>query len=195
MSEFFKKLGRRLTGRKGIGGTMTAVIIIAVVMLNVLAYTVTNAFGLYIYSPPKRDFSLSGSTDELFKSALDGGKKVKITFCYPEETLQTHSTGSDVLNTARQFEERYPELIELRFINLLTRTDVTRDSDSFGDRVDLDRYASVVCSNKGENGKACGHTMRYVDAQKSARCAKCSGAIDLDKDVSYNYRQNTIIFE
>ena len=195
MSEFFKKLGRRLTGRKGIGGTMTAVIIIAVVMLNVLAYTVTNAFGLYIYSPPKRDFSLSGSTDELFKSALDGGKKVKITFCYPEETLETHSTGSDVLNTAKQFEEKYPELIELRFINLLTRTDVTRDSDSFGDRVDLDRYASVVCSNKGENGKACGYTMRYVDAQKSAKCTKCGGAIDLDKDVSYNYRQNTIIFE
>ena len=123
MKEFFKKLGRKLTGRKGIGNTMTVVIIIAVVMLNVLAYTLTNAFGLYFYSPPKRDFSLSGSTDDLFSSAIEMKKKVTITFCYLEDKLEEHSTGSYVLNTAREFEKRYPELIELKFINLLTKMD------------------------------------------------------------------------
>lgn len=135
MKEFLKKLGRKVTGRKGIGNTLTVVIIIAVVMLNVLAYTVTNAFALYLYSPtPKDDLSISGNTDELFKDAINIGKKVTITFCYTEEKLKTHSTGSYVLETARQFEERYPNLISLRFVNLLTKM------DEDGVIVDFDKY-------------------------------------------------------
>ena len=63
MKEFFKKLGGKLVGRRGIGNTMTVVIIIAVVLLNILAYTITNAFGLYLYSPDQDDFSISGNTD------------------------------------------------------------------------------------------------------------------------------------
>ena len=196
MKEFFEKLGRKLTGRKGIGGTMTAVIIIAVVMLNILAYTVTNAFNLYLYSPPKRDFSLSGSTDELFYSALNAEKKVTITFCYAEETLETHSTGSDVLHTARLFKEKYPELIELRFVNLLTKTDITKGSEKNGERVELKEYANVVCSNENEEtGKVCGQTARYIDVDDTAKCKKCGGDLDLDKDVDYNFKQNTVIFE
>jgi hypothetical protein len=196
MKEFFKKLGRKLTGRKGIGDTMTAVIIIAVVMFNVLAYTVTNAFNLYIYSPPKKDLSLSGSTDELFYSALNAEKKVTITFCYPEEKLETHSTGSDVLYTAKLFKEKYPELIELRFINLLTKTDVTEGSERNGERVELKEYTNVVCSHKDENtGKVCGQSSRYIDVKDSGKCKKCGFALDLDKDVQYNFKQNTVIFE
>ena len=134
MNEFLKKLGRKVTGRKGIGNTLTVVIIIAVVMLNVLAYTVTNAFGLYLYSPKTYDVSISGSTDELFEDAINIGKKVTVTFCYTEETLKTHSTGSLVLETARQFEERYPDLVDLRFVNLLTKMDAD------GNMVDFDKY-------------------------------------------------------
>ena len=70
MKEFLKKLGRKLTGRKGIGNTMTVVIIIAVVLLNILAYTVTNAFGLYFYKPEVSDLSISGNTDDLFANAI-----------------------------------------------------------------------------------------------------------------------------
>ena len=123
MKEFFKKLGRRLTGRKGIGNTMTVVIIIAVVLINILAYTLTNAFGLYLYSPDVDDLSISGNTDELFANAILLGKKVTITFCYPEDQLEKHDTGSLVLTTARAFRERYPELVDLRFVNLLTKLD------------------------------------------------------------------------
>ena len=189
MKEFFQKLGRKLTGRKGIGATMTAVIIIAVVMLNVLAYTVTNAFGLYVYSPPKRDFSLSGSTDSLFQSAIDSEKKVTITFCYTQDKLETHETGSYVLGTALQFAERYPDLIELKFLNLLTKMDAE------GNLVDLKPYANVVCSSKGENGKTCGQSARYPDAVKNPRCKACGNTLDPDKDSVYNLRQNSVIFE
>ena len=188
MKEFFKKLGRKLTGKKGIGNTMTVVIIIAVVMLNVLAYTVTNAFGLYFYSPPKRDFSLSGSTDDLFSSAIEMKKKVTITFCYLEDKLEEHSTGSYVLNTAREFEKRYPELIELKFINLLTKM------DEDGAIADLKPYSNVVCQNKPDK-KTCGASLPYNTAAKNPVCKSCGAALDLEKDVVYNLRQNSIIFE
>ena len=141
MKEFFKRLGRGVVGRKGIGNTITVVIIIAVVLLNVIAYTVTSAFGLYFYSPDTTDLSISGNTDELFADAILLGKKVKITFCYAEDKLETHGTGAFVLNTARQFEERYPELIELRFVNLLTKMDAD------GNIVDFTKYAEA--SQKG----------------------------------------------
>lgn len=134
MKEFLKKLGRSATGRKGIGNTVTVVIIIAVVMLNILAYTVTNAFGLYFYSPDVNDLSISGSTDELFANAMLLGKKVTVTFCYAEDKLEKHDTGNLVLKTARQFEERYPELIDLRFVSLLTKMDES------GRIVDFDKY-------------------------------------------------------
>ena len=168
---------------------MTAVIIVAVIMLNVLVYAITNAFGLYLYSPPKRDFSLSGSTDSLFQSAIDTGKKVTITFCYTKDKLETHETGSYVLKTATEFAERYPDLIELKFINLLTKMDET------GNVIDLKPYASVVCSAKNESGKACGQSVSYPAAVKNPACKSCGAVLDPEKDIVYNLRQNSVIFE
>ena len=134
MKDFFKRLGAKVTGRKGIGNTMTVVIIVAVVLLNILAYTVTNAFGLYVYSPEVNDLSISGNTDELFANAMLLDKKVTITFCYAEDKLEKHDTGSLVLTTARAFKERYPELIDLRFVSLLTKM------DEDGNIVDFEKY-------------------------------------------------------
>jgi hypothetical protein len=134
MKEFLKRLGRSATGRRGIGNTVTVAIIIAVVLLNILAYTLTNAFGLYFYSPEVSDLSISGSTDELFANAILLGKKVTVTFCYAEDKLEKHDTGSLVLTTAREFEKRYPELIDLRFVSLLTKM------DEDGVIVDFDKY-------------------------------------------------------
>ena len=156
MKEFLKKLGRRVTGKKGIGDTMTVVIIIAVVMLNIFAYTVTNAFGLYFYSPDVDDLSISGNTDELFSNALLLGKKVTITFCYAEDKLEKHDTGSLVLTTAREFEKRYPELVSLRFVSLLTKMDengVIVDFDKYTDegKTKLKQNSVIFESGEGES--------------------------------------------
>ena len=199
MKEFLKKLGRKVTGRKGIGNTLTVVIIIAVIMLNVLAYTVTNSFGLYLYSPKTYDFSLSGNTDELFKDAIKLGKKVTITFCYTEEKLKTHSTGSLVLETARKFEERYSDsgFINVRFVNLLTKL------DEDGKSAKLERYCNVVCQNDADPDenitKICNKSVRYADVEYDENdnpiCTSCRGKLDLDENVVYNFAQNSIIFE
>ena len=145
MKEFLKKIGRAVTGRKGIGNTMTVVIIVAVVLLNILAYTLTNAFEIYFYSPYEEDFSISGSTDELFHDAIILEKKVTITFCYLEEKLQLHENGKDVLKTAREFEKRYDDLIDIRFVNLLT------NMDSYGVIVDFSKYVKTEDEKNDEN--------------------------------------------
>ncbi len=134
MKNFFKKIGRAVTGRRGIGTTLTVVIICAVVLFNVLAYTLTSAFGLYLYTEEKSDYSISGNVDIGYEEAVQVGKKVKITFCMPRATLENHDTGAPVLETVRQFEKMYPDLIEIHFVNMLTKLD--EDMNIF----DFDRY-------------------------------------------------------
>lgn len=191
MKNFFNKIGKSLVGRRGIGNTMTVVIILAVVMLNILAYTVTTAFGLYAYSKDDTPYEISGNTDALFESAISLGKKVTITFCYTEDKLKDHDTGAFVLKTARAFEERYPGFIELRFINLLTKMDKDKNI------VDFRRYSDVVCTTADMlSGKKCNTTMRFIDLdQDDPRCKTCGAAIDLDEDVVYNFSQSSVIFE
>ena len=183
MNKFFNKLGKALVGRKGIGNSMTVAIIIAVILFNVLAYTVTSAFGLYVNSNKTEPYEISGNTDELFASINKLEKKVTITFCYTEENLKTHDTGSFVLETAKQFEERY-SFIELRFVNLLTKM------DEEGNIVDFKPYCNVRCSS-------CKETMRYVDVNKDApACTSCRAAIeDLDGSVEYVFSRSSVIFE
>ena len=189
MKEFLKKLGRRVTGKKGIGDTVTVAIIIAVVMLNIFAYAITNAFGLYFYSPDVDDLTISGNTDELFANALLLGKKVTITFCYAEDKLEKHDTGSLVLTTAREFEKRYPELIELRFVSLLTKMDEN------GVMVDMRPYSTAVCSAEID-GKKCNSSTKYDDLNpENPRCSVCGEKIDLNKDLVYSLKQNSVIFE
>ena len=170
---------------------MTVAIIAAVVMLNILVYTLTSVFGLYAYSKDEQSYAISGNTDALFESAINLGKKVTITFCYTEDKLKNHDTGSFVLETARAFEERYPDFIELRFINLLTKM------DGEGNIVDFRRYSNVVCTNADAfSGKKCNESMRFIDLDPAdPRCKACGGAIDLEEDVVYDFAQSSVIFE
>ena len=187
MKEFLKKLGRKATGRRGIGNTMTVVIIIAVVMLNLIAYTVTNAFGLYLYSPEVDDLSISGNTDHLYENARLLGKKVTVTFCYTEDNLEKHDTGKFVLTTARAFAERYPELIELRFVNLLTKLDEDNKIFDFG------KYDEINCPY-------CRAKINYTQVADPdnffcSGCGRKIGDIKLINDRKNKLRQNSVIFE
>ena len=190
MKNFFKKLGHAVCGRKGIGTSMTVAIILAVVMLNIVAYTVTNVFSLYIYSEEKDDLSISGNTDELFENAQMLGKKVTITFCYPEDTLKNHSTGSFVLATARAFEERYEGFVELRFVNLLTKMQMD-ENGNFVKFFDFDQYYEIICPHCKNNVK-----LREID-RSDAECTKCKESLsdeDLEK-ITTPLRSNSVIFE
>ncbi len=139
MKKFFKKIGEAIAGRRGIGTTLTVCIIATVVLLNVLAYTLTNAFDLYFYEKYEQDFSLVGAVAFDEEHLVDKlGKKVKITFCQSvdPDTIEARKNEPiyDVWMTAKEFEKKYPRLIEVHSVNMITKL------DEDGNIYDFDKY-------------------------------------------------------
>ncbi len=141
MSNFKRKIGDALGSDRFSSTTLTAFFLAVVITLNVTLYIIVEFFGLYFYSVEKDDLTLSGTTDSLFASAIEEKKKVKISFCLAEEDLKGHTTGNYVYQTVKYYEERYPEFIELDFINLITR----RNKDN--ELVDLSKYKTDMNGN------------------------------------------------
>ena len=117
---------------KGTGTLATVLMIAAVVLFNVVVFTLTSAFGLYIYSPEYIDVSISGNTDAMFEG-LSGEKEVTVTFCMEEDDLKNHETGNYVYKTVNQLRERY-SFIKVKFVNMLTKRDEN------GELFPLERY-------------------------------------------------------
>ncbi len=100
--------------------TLTATVLAVVIILNVLMYILNLNLGIFYFVPGERDRTeLSGATDELFFAATEEGAKVKISFCMAEDELLLSETGSVVYETARKYQERYQDLIELDYINII----------------------------------------------------------------------------
>lgn len=146
MNNFKQKLLSFLGGRNFASGVLVAIVIASVVFVNVIAYTVTASFGLYIYTPERPDFTISDTFSEVFGEATDKGAEVTVTFCMYEDNVRTHSTGSYVLETAKRFEEKYGELISLRYINLITMYD--QDGNDVSE--ELAQYKSIIEKEKEE---------------------------------------------
>ena len=102
-------------------GILTAVIIATVIALNIVIFAIANIFGLSFTTKEKDLVVLTGNTDSFFEDAIADGKKVTISFCFPSsEDLEGHDTGNRVHKTAREFEARYPDFIDIEYINLVT---------------------------------------------------------------------------
>ena len=113
-----------LRGRNFASGLLVAIVIAAVVFVNIICYTLSSYFELYFYVPDEIDFSISDTFKEKFDDASERlGKKVTVTFCMDESDIKNHSTGEYVYNTAKKFAEKYPDLISLRFINIYRMSD------------------------------------------------------------------------
>lgn len=124
---FFSKEGRAANG-------IFVLAVAFILALNVLLYVLVEAFGLYLYQKEETAYTITGNTDVLFEDAISENKKIKISFCLAKDELEAHSTGSVVHKTALEFQKRYPSLVELDYINVMTRR------NSKGELVDLDRY-------------------------------------------------------
>lgn len=134
MGKFKSKLGAFVKGEKLSSSVLTVIVIGLVVAVNVIVYVLGSYFGLFLFTPPEMDFSISGATDEYFEDAIEQGKEVKIMFCRAKDEIETNNAGRYVMQTALQFAERYPDFIKVDFLNIVTRT------DSEGNYVDLSKY-------------------------------------------------------
>ncbi len=122
----------------------SAAVIAVVVLLNVVLYSLTAINGWYVAYAEELDLTISGRTDPLFEDAIKQGRKVEIIFCMPEDELAVHATGKDVLNTARQFKEKYPSLVDLTFYNIRTMQDA--DGNIVADR--FEKYQTGALGEK-----------------------------------------------
>lgn len=136
MKNIKEKMGELLAGEKFSATTMTVLLIAVVLVANTVLYTAFSLLGWQISSATLEDFSLSGNLDRTLELAGKAGKKVTVMFCYPSEAeVREHGTGGYVYRTAKEFEQRYPDAIEIKYVNIMTGT------DSDGNYVDVGKYA------------------------------------------------------
>ncbi len=121
MKKIMDRLSSLFEKDRQTGTIATCLMIAAVVLLNVIVFTLTSAFGLYIYSAERTDLTISGNTDSLF-TGISNGREVTVTFCMDEESLKNHDTGSYVYKTVSQFCDRY-DFIKVKYVNMLTKRD------------------------------------------------------------------------
>ncbi len=176
---FFTKEGRSQDG-------IFLLAVAAILAVNVLLFVIVNAFGLYLYEIPRDDLSISGNTDELFEDAVLREEKIKISFLMTKEQIVQHVNGSYVHETALNFKARYPELVELEYINILTQR------DSSGKLVDLGKYKTDMRGDPQDVLKTsvifeCGNNQRVLtDAYTSDGFAGFYTMDSSGKATSYN---------
>ena len=134
MNDFKRKVGVFFGSDGCASAAITALVICVVMVFNAMLFTATELFDWGFFYQTETDYSISGNTDELFEEAISEGKTVKISFCMAEDDVKVHTTGGEVYKTVKNFAERYPDFIELDYINIITR----RNKD--GNLVNLSKY-------------------------------------------------------
>ena len=157
MKSFKEKLGKVVHGRALPATAVTVILIVSVMLLNMILYTIGENYPLYLHFEEPIDLSVSDASDENFKDAIARGEQVTVTFCMYRDVIDNHTTGRRVLATAEEFAQKYPELISLRFINIITQLDAEGnfvdmtpyEKYSEENEIPLSRYSVIFeCGNK-----------------------------------------------
>lgn len=108
----------RSTRHAGGMAAFTALVLALFYLVNLIVFGFADKLGWYFYTTEQPDIIISGAADELFSQIDTTAGKVGIRFCDLEENVKTHKQLDYVYKTATLLAERYPNLIELDFINL-----------------------------------------------------------------------------
>ncbi len=138
----------RLTNAVRTRDTSTAILVSAVVAVviiaNIVLYMLASTFGWYLYKTEEIDLSISNASEPYFAEALKRveedkklgikSSKVTINFCMAKDEIINHDPGKYVHQTALNFVEKYPELIEIDYLNILTQ--VNSKGESIKDKLE-----------------------------------------------------------
>ncbi len=142
MKAFFEKCKKALTCRSGVGVATTALIIVAVVLLNSVAYTLVNTYGWYLNANDDVDFSLSSTAPEILTPVRESGKRVTVYFCMPKDELSRHDTGKYLLGTAEELEQSFSDVFDIQYVNIITKRNQNNEY------VDLSQYTKDEDDNE-----------------------------------------------
>ena len=137
MSNFKNKLSSFVKGEGVFSGALSALVVGLAIVANIIIFVLGSYFSLYIHLDEVEDLTLSGYTDSLFADPIKKGERVKIIFCQSEEEVKANDKGSRVLETVKNFKERYGDFIELEFVNIVTKM------NNKNEYVDLTVYQTV----------------------------------------------------
>lgn len=141
---------RALKGEKLFSVTLTAAVLAVIIIINVLIYVLNSTLGIF-YIVPKADgdTAITAAMDAKFADAQNKGAKVKISFCMAKDEIELDTVGKRVHETAMKFRDKYPELIELDYINALVEKPKLQKFIDAGNEI---RKNTVIIEN-GENFK------------------------------------------
>lgn len=111
-------LASRAARHTGSTVAFTALVLALFYIVNLIVLGFANKFSWYFYTTDRIEVTVSSAADELFAEIDTEKSKVKIVFCDLEENIESHSQLDYVYDTAVALRERYPDLIELEFVNL-----------------------------------------------------------------------------
>ena len=108
---------------------ITALVIAAVIILNVIFSIMSSANGWFVDLTTERLYTLSDTCVDLLDNTFDkiaeerkaeGAEplKVKIKFCDLEDNIMASTAQRYVLITAKQLAEKFPDIIEIEHINI-----------------------------------------------------------------------------
>ena len=103
------------------GGSAMALVALVVAIfyvVNLILLGLANHFSWYFYTTEQYEITVSGAADELLNGIRTPQGKVKILFCDVEENVKNHQQLDFVYKTATGLAERYPDLLELEFVNM-----------------------------------------------------------------------------
>ena len=143
LKETARGLLRRAGGRGGIGAATVALVVILLVIVNVIVTALSSKYSWYLYTSPRYEHEI-GNSSEIFFSDLDQGRELKIRFCMKQEDMEGDSAFRLVLETARQFSEKY-DFISTDFLNIVVMPG--------NDGADIERYKYGAAPELDENGK------------------------------------------
>ena len=162
MSKFKPSFKKIVNNDDFSASVLIAVVVCAVVFVNVIIYTLATTFGWYFTKVREDDFSISDSGETLFSEAMAKGLDVEVIFCMYEADVEKHDTGSFVLKTAKEFEEKYPEFINLRFVNIITKMDEDQRTPFDTSPFEKDMRGEETALNKTSVIFRCGSNYRVI---------------------------------
>ena len=87
------------------------------ILFNIAVSYIFMNLGWYVVTGEPPYYTLSGVTDDYFEAVNPEGKRVELTFCMSERDMEETPTYGRVLDTVKQFAERY-EFFTYRHLNV-----------------------------------------------------------------------------
>ncbi|MBO7171296.1 MAG: hypothetical protein J6W28_08990 [Clostridia bacterium] len=99
------------------GRTLVAAAVAFFVLFNIAATYIFGNLGWFIVTGEPPYYTLSGVTDAYFEAVNPDGKEVEVLFCMSEREMEDTPTYGRILDTVKQYAERY-DFISYRHLNV-----------------------------------------------------------------------------